>query len=52
MADDDQIVPIGASALLSSKLVKGSHGRGDRAPQQHALDADRLVSHRDRGRQR
>jgi non-heme chloroperoxidase len=22
--DDDQIVPIGASALLSSKLVKGS----------------------------
>ena len=26
--DDDQIVPIGASAMLSSKLVKGAHAEG------------------------
>jgi hypothetical protein len=24
--DDDQIVPIGASAMLSSKIVKGTEG--------------------------
>ena len=26
--DDDQIVPIGASAMLSSKIVKGAHAQG------------------------
>jgi non-heme chloroperoxidase len=48
--DDDQIVPIGASALLSSKLVKnatlkiypkGSHSLGDTAKDQ--LNADLLA---------
>jgi non-heme chloroperoxidase len=48
--EDDQIVPIGASALLSSKLVKnatlkiypqGSHSLGDTAKDQ--LNADLLA---------
>jgi len=48
--DDDQIVPIGASAMLSSKLVKnsilkiypgGSHSLGDTAKEQ--LNADLLA---------
>ena len=48
--DDDQIVPIGASALLSSKLVKGAtlkiykggaHALGDTAKEQ--LNADLLA---------
>ena len=48
--DDDQIVPIGASALLSAKLVKnatlkiypgGSHSLGDTAKDQ--LNADLLA---------
>ena len=48
--DDDQIVPIGASAMLSSKLVKnatlkvypgGSHGLGDTSKDQ--LNADLLA---------
>ena len=48
--DDDQIVPIGASALLSSKLVKdatlkiykgGAHALGDTAKDQ--LNADLLA---------
>jgi non-heme chloroperoxidase len=48
--DDDQIVPIGASALLSSKLVKGatleiykggSHSLGDTSKEQ--LNADLLA---------
>ena len=48
--DDDQIVPIGASALLSSKLVKGAtlkiypggaHGLGDTHKDQ--LNADLLA---------
>jgi non-heme chloroperoxidase len=48
--DDDQIVPIGASALLSSKLVKGStlkiypggsHSLGDTCKEQ--LNADLLA---------
>jgi non-heme chloroperoxidase len=48
--DDDQIVPIGASAMLSSKLVrnatlkvypKGSHSLGDTAKDQ--LNADLLA---------
>ncbi len=47
--DDDQIVPIGASALLSAKLVKnstlkiypgGSHSLGDTSKDQ--LNADLL----------
>ena len=36
--DDDQIVPIGASAMLSSKLVKGARSRSTRAPARHADD--------------
>ena len=48
--DDDQIVPIGASAMLSSKLVKGStlkiypggtHSLGDTSKEQ--LNADLLA---------
>jgi non-heme chloroperoxidase len=48
--DDDQIVPIGASALLSAKLVKnaqlkiykgGSHSLGDTSKDQ--LNADLLA---------
>jgi non-heme chloroperoxidase len=48
--DDDQIVPIGASAMLSSKLVKGStlkiykggtHSLGDTSKDQ--LNADLLA---------
>jgi len=48
--DDDQVVPIGASAMLSSKLVKGStlkiypggsHGLGDTSKNQ--LNADLLA---------
>ena len=48
--DDDQIVPIGASALLSAKLVKnaqlkiypgGSHALGDTSKDQ--LNADLLA---------
>jgi non-heme chloroperoxidase len=47
--DDDQILPIGASAMLSSKLVKngtlkvypgGSHSLGDTSKEQ--LNADLL----------
>ena len=38
--DDDQIVPIGASALLSSKLVKGADAEGLPGPAaRHVLDA-------------
>ena len=48
--DDDQIVPIGASAMLSSKLVKnaklkiypgGTHALGDTSKEQ--LNADLLA---------
>ena len=48
--DDDQIVPIGASALLSAKLVRnatlkiypgGSHSLGDTSKEQ--LNADLLA---------
>jgi len=48
--DDDQIVPIGASAMLSSKLIKnatlkvypgGSHSLGDTSKEQ--LNADLLA---------
>ena len=48
--DDDQIVPIGASAMLSSKLVKnavlkiypgGTHSLGDTSKEQ--LNADLLA---------
>jgi non-heme chloroperoxidase len=48
--DDDQIVPIGASAILSTKLVKnatlkiypgGSHSLGDTSKEQ--LNADLLA---------
>ena len=53
--DDDQIVPIGASALLSAKLVKnatlkiypgGTHGLGDTSKEQ--LNADLLAFARPR----
>ena len=45
--DDDQIVPIGASAMLSSKIVKGAHAEGlpGRAAR-HVLDASRIRSTR------
>ena len=39
--DDDQIVPIGAAALLSSKLVKGSDAEGlSRRAARHVLDPE------------
>jgi len=41
--DDDQIVPIGAAALLSSKLVKGATLKVlSRTPPRHVLDSQRV----------
>ena len=36
--DDDQIVPIGASALLSAKLVKGATLKVYKGPARHVFD--------------